>query len=151
MDHYVKLGGLSKFWDGYDNQPICVIDDPVLTDPKRDKDDIQALKNVMSNGPTQVEIKYGSMQFTSELIIITSNPGPGAIAQACGGENEEAIYRRLTDTLGSHNIDTQAKVRKIPKQILIAIKHIFHMDFDIDDVLSKMLFHKSTKLVLNFD
>ena len=24
----LKMGDLSKFWDGYDNQPICLIDDP---------------------------------------------------------------------------------------------------------------------------
>ena len=29
VDFYWKLGGMSKFWDGYDNQPIVIIDDPV--------------------------------------------------------------------------------------------------------------------------
>jgi len=27
VDYYSKMGGLSKFWDGYDNQPIVWIDD----------------------------------------------------------------------------------------------------------------------------
>ena len=29
VDYYSKMGGLSKFFDGYDNQPITWIDDPV--------------------------------------------------------------------------------------------------------------------------
>ena len=23
VDYYAKMGGISKFYDGYDNQPIC--------------------------------------------------------------------------------------------------------------------------------
>ena len=30
LDTYEKLGGFEKYWEGYDNQPIVVIDDPVL-------------------------------------------------------------------------------------------------------------------------
>jgi len=32
VDYYSKGGGLKKFWDGYDNQPIAWIDDPVSPD-----------------------------------------------------------------------------------------------------------------------
>jgi len=29
IDYYQKMGGLKRFWDGYDNQPIVWIDDPL--------------------------------------------------------------------------------------------------------------------------
>ena len=28
FDYYSKIGGLSNFWDGYDNQLVCWLDDP---------------------------------------------------------------------------------------------------------------------------
>ena len=30
IDYYSKMVGLSKFFDGYDNKPLCWIDDPVV-------------------------------------------------------------------------------------------------------------------------
>ena len=43
------MGGLTKFWDGYDNQPFVVIDDPGLFDPRYKEDEINAFKNVISS------------------------------------------------------------------------------------------------------
>ena len=43
------MGGLTKFWDGYDNQPFVVIDDPGLFDPRYKEDKINAFKNVISS------------------------------------------------------------------------------------------------------
>ena len=65
VDYFSKGGGLKRFWDGYDNQPICWIDDPVSPQPQRNNEDVQQLKNVMSTGDCLVEIKYGSMVFDS--------------------------------------------------------------------------------------
>ena len=39
IDYYTKMGGISRFFDGYDWEPICLIDDPIPPDqnstPKR--------------------------------------------------------------------------------------------------------------------
>lgn len=102
-DYYSKGGGLRKFWDGYDNQPISWIDDPVSPEPGVETDSIQQLKNVMSIGDCIVEIKYGSLVFDSALLII-SNIHPVALANSCGDENRAPIYRRLTDTCGAFHI-----------------------------------------------
>lgn len=103
-DYYSKGGGLRKFWDGYDNQPISWIDDPVSPEPGIETDSIQQLKNVMSIGDCIVEIKYGSLVFDSALLIITSNIHPVALANSCGDENRAPIYRRLTDSCGAFYI-----------------------------------------------
>ena len=100
-DYYSKGGGLRKFWDGYDNQPIAWIDDPVSPQFENDSDAIQQLKNVMSVGDCIVEIKYGSLVFDSALLIITSNIHPVNLSNACGEENKAPIYRRLTDSAGA--------------------------------------------------
>jgi hypothetical protein len=60
-DFYSKMGGLSKFYDGYDNQDIVWIDDPVKPDAKLNTDAIQQLKTMMSTGDIICEIKGGSM------------------------------------------------------------------------------------------
>lgn len=73
--------GLKKFWDGLGGSKS-----------------IQQLKNVMSVGDCYVEVKYGTMVFDSNLLIITSNIDPMKLAVACGEENCDPIYHRLTDT-----------------------------------------------------
>lgn len=111
VDYYCKLGGLDRWWDGYDNNPIVYIDDPVANNLKSgDETNIQRLKNVLSTGDTLVEIKGGSMVFTSNLIIITSNLNPQFLANSCGHDNCEAIYRRLTDTCGAHHLNDRRDV-----------------------------------------
>jgi hypothetical protein len=105
-DFYIKMGGLSKYWDGYDNEPICWIDDPVTTpDPCKNQEEVQSLKNVMSAGNCLVEIKHGSLIFDSELVIITSNIPDYILAEFCGTINRGPILRRLRDTCGSYYLD----------------------------------------------
>ena len=67
VDYYCKMGGLDKFWDGYDNQPICWIDDPVSASVERHGDEsaVQRLKNILSTGAIPCEIKGGSMVLTA--------------------------------------------------------------------------------------
>ena len=81
-DYYAKMGGLSKYFDGYDNQPICWIDDPVSPAVCRtgDKDPVQRFKTVISTGEVLVEVKHGSMVLDSSLIIVTSNMDPRDMA-----------------------------------------------------------------------
>lgn len=59
------MGGLSKFFDGYDNQPITWIDDLVSPSCFRtgDEEPVQRFKTVISTGEVLVEVKHGSMVF----------------------------------------------------------------------------------------
>ena len=63
---------------------------------------MQQLKNVMSVGDCLVEVKYGSMVFDSNLLIITSNIHQMLLGTASGEENHDPIYRRLTDSCGAY-------------------------------------------------
>lgn len=58
VDYYSKMGGLSKFFDAYDNQPICWIDDPVSPSVLRigDEEPVQRSKTVISIGEVLVEV-----------------------------------------------------------------------------------------------
>ena len=62
FDYYSKMGGSSNFWDGYDNQLVCWLDDPVAAAVHRtgDEESVQRFKNVISTGETLVEVKHGS-------------------------------------------------------------------------------------------
>ena len=104
IDYYFKPGGLSKYFDGYNNEPIVVNDDPIPPNIKVDGDDIQMLKRVISTGDTIVEVKYGSVVFDTYLLIITANTDPRQLAERCGLECREAIFRRFIDTCGAHEI-----------------------------------------------
>ena len=88
------MSELTKYWDGYDNQPIVWIDDPGEFDMKFHPEEVAAFKNVISNGPHTVEIKYGSMQFDSKLCIITTNLTPGRFLRS-SGPNFDALDRRI--------------------------------------------------------
>lgn len=122
VSYYCKLGGLSKYWDGYDNQPICWIDDPVKPHVENDEEPVQRLKTVMSTGDTLVEVKYGSMAFDSKLVIFTNNHGPEDLTLACGRDNYEAMLRRFTDTCGSHEVKSRNMTTKhLPVHLITVI------------------------------
>jgi hypothetical protein len=133
IPYYWKVNGFSKWWEGYDNQPICVIDDPVTFKGEfGENESKQVLKTVLSLGPSQIEIKFGNMQFTSHLVIILANMGPTAFAVSCGNEIKEAIYRRLTDTVPPMFVTTIEMCREyMPQYVLEAIKRIWEKVFDI--------------------
>ena len=136
------MGGLSKFFDGYDNQPICWIDDPVSPSCFRtgDEEPVQRFKTVISTGEVLVEVKHGSMVFDSSLIIITTNIPPDDMARACGVDNEEAMYRRFCDTAGAHCIPNAATARNnlvehLVKVIVKNVKHIHDIEVDTEYII----------------
>ena len=96
-------------------------------------------RNVFSTGKTCVEVKYGSMVFDSSLVIISCNYDPRDMAQACGLDSRDPMYRRLTDTCGAHEIATKAAARcRLPVHLLRVIKHNlsqFGIDIDVDNVI----------------
>ena len=86
------MGGTSWFWDGYDNQPIVMIDGPGLFDPCFQKDDIVAFKKVFSSKNHIVEVKRNSMQFDSHLVIIIADHNPEDMAQSAGLERDPVYW-----------------------------------------------------------
>ena len=99
LDYYSKVSGLSKWFDGYDNQPIVIIDDPVLTPGSIGfQEQLQCLRNIISTGPTYVEVKGATMVFDSKFIVFVANPSPEQLSDMCGAQQKDAIHRRLTDT-----------------------------------------------------
>ena len=152
-DFYFKGGGLKKYWDGYDNQPIVWIDDPVMLDSTKDSESVQQLKNVFSTGNAVVEVKYGSLTFDSKLVIITSNPSPEYLAGSCGQDNYEPILRRLTDACGSWRIDEKEYCRsnKFKKQLFRIIRRSLD-HININDVTAKEVIENITSVKkTNFD
>ena len=134
VDYYAKMGGISKFYDGYDNQPICWIDDPVSPSCFRtgDEEPVQRLKTVISYGETLIEVKHGSMVFDSSLIIISTNIDPEMMSKACGLDNEVAMYRRFTDTCGAHEIPDSTTARnKLIEHLVKVIARNMDANHDI--------------------
>lgn len=103
IEYYQKMGGLKRFWDGYDDQPIVWIDDP-LPPNDNNNDDKQHLRTVISTGKILVEIKFGSMIFDAKLLIISANQDASNMAYQFGVENHAPMYRRFTDTCGEYCI-----------------------------------------------
>ena len=117
---YSKSGGLTKYFNGYDNQTIVWMDDPCPIET-RTQEMATIFKNVVgSSGPCQVEIKFGAMQFDSHLIIITTNVPPDHMAESFGSFSNEAMYRRfIYYTHGASLLPGQSHVQptqKVPRQ-----------------------------------
>lgn len=145
LDFYCKLGGLDRWFDGYDNQPIVYIDDPVCSNATKsgDESNVQRLKNIMSTGDVIVEIKGGTMVFDSSFIIITCNLTPRDLAASCGPDNQEAVLRRFQDTCGCHYVpDRETCLRQmtvyITKCIARNVKCVYDIDVDVMDVMHNM-------------
>ena len=125
IDYYKKLRALSKFWDSYDNEPIVYVDDPVKANINYNEDDVQGLKNILSTGPCIADIKFGSMNFDSKLVIIATNISPTYMAESMGIDNKDAMLRRFQDSCGSCYVDTKVKARKqLPEVIFKCINSI---------------------------
>ena len=141
LDYYSKVAGFSKWWDGYDNQPIVWIDDPVRLDVTRDKESIQQLKTTLSTGPAQVEITGRTLQFDAHLVIITSNATPSSIASSCGESCVGPILRRLVD-IGGFRMVTLDDCLCLPERIFKLCKMKFdarlNMNIDVDLLLDTL-------------
>lgn len=144
VSYYSKLGGLSRWFDGYDNEQIVWIDDPVAMNGKGvDEEQIQRLKNIMSEDNVMVEIKGGAMIFDSSIIIISANLSPADLARSCGSDNELAIYRRFTDTYGEAFIDTRATASsKLTEHLTSCIAHnilnTYNIHIDVKHVIQNL-------------
>ena len=134
---YNKLGGFSKWWDGYDNQEIVIIDDPSNFSSKMADEQIQQLKTVLSPETNQIQIKYGSMVFDSKLVIILSNYSPEEAAKSAGSHNYHAILRRFTDSCGAYHIEN-AITNKEYELVFEVIAENFEIDIDFEEAMSRL-------------
>lgn len=144
LDYYSKMGGMSKFWDGYDNQPLVVIDDPGLFNIKFNEDELNAFKNVISSTRHTVEVKGSSMQFDSFLVIIISNYSPNIMALSAGPASD-AVYDRLAGSRsvvsgGVNCLNKTAARRDLGPLLctfLVKIGRVFNVCVDVDAVLAR--------------
>lgn len=98
VEYFKKGGGLSKWWDGYDYQPICWIEDPGgFKDGNGipQMKDVENFKRLISDGECQMEVKFGTVQFRSYLVVIDTNPSPEGIADKLPLHDQEAILNRI--------------------------------------------------------
>lgn len=116
IDYYSKMSGMQKYWDGYDNQPIVWIDDPNPVG-KWSEESAAHFKTVLSTGPTLVEVKHGSMQFDSHLVIISTNLQPGELAASFGSTSEPAILRRLKEFPAPLFVGSHSHAKDLPARI----------------------------------
>lgn len=101
---------------------------------------MQRFKTVISTGEVLVEVKHGSMVFDSSLIIVTSNLNPRDMAKACGLDNEEAMYRRFTDTCGAFEISDKKIARNnmtehLVKVIAQNVEHPYDIQIDVAHII----------------
>ena len=120
-DWYCKMG-MSKFWDGYDNQPIVLMNDSTSNLEKK--------RFSVSRTKSQLDLTLwrskgdGCMQFDSHLVIMISNEHPNVLAESAG-RSREAIKDRLTGSRSllncAHKIMTKFRAREFLCSKLIHI------------------------------
>lgn len=135
---YAKMGGLSKFYDGYNWQDIILIDDPIAPDAKQNADQIQAFKTLINEHKRIIEIKGGSMPMDSGLIIITANITPYQMSMACGVDCQEAVFRRLTKSPGAFFMKRSDR-DKMTRLLIDIIRQRFDLPQVIVDDAAKSL------------
>ena len=136
ITYYFKVGGLSKFFNGYDFNDIVVIDDPV--EPGKDSEDqVQMFKTIINNQERSIEIKGGHMPWDTRLVIITANISPNYLAACCGATCSAAIFRRLTSPIKSLYLE-RADHSRYCKFLLNVIKQVFHLEYDTEQVFQAM-------------
>ena len=93
------------------------MDDPCAPDQYTNEASVTFKNVVGSSGPCQVEIKYGSMQFDSYLIIITSNTPPDIMAESFGPESALAMKRRFYDPPGQIPVHCRQDAKNLVEKI----------------------------------
>lgn len=83
-----------KWWDGYDNHEVVILDDL-----RPDHFTFNFLLKLFDRYPLQVEIKGGTAQFISKVIVCTSCFNQYDFCQlAAGMEDPEQLLRRIDET-----------------------------------------------------
>ena len=92
-DFYAKMGGLCKFWDGYNNQQIVVIDDPGVFNVTMTDAEANAFKNVVSHGSHTVEINSPRALARAERMYAPLYTGPLYAARLLFTSSIPYIYK----------------------------------------------------------
>ena len=144
------MGVLSKFFDGYDWQPIILIDDPVTPDAEQNGDQVQMFKTIINEHTRLIEVKGGSMPLDSGLIVITANVTPNQMANACGVDCTEAIYRRLTKSPGAFYVRKQDRERMTKQLIKIVAQRCEIPNVDVNEVYNQLPLPRKTEYDLSY-
>ena len=158
LDFYMKLNGYRKYWDNYDNQPFVWIEDPGAFDTRFNVDDVNAFKMLISTGACLQEVKYGSVQFDSYLVIVTSNVAPYDLALSAGPTSYQPVMDRVDGNRAARKsifANTKEYVRgKMYKDIITVIYSICHAHnlgtFDFNSVYDECIHDDPYQLVTIF-
>lgn len=85
------MGG-NKWWDGYSNQYVVIIDDY-----RCDLCPFSYLLKLLDRYPFMVEVKGGTVQFVSFYIIITAPIGPREMWVTRSNEDLNQLIRRIDE------------------------------------------------------
>lgn len=136
ITHYYKMGGLSKFFNGYQFDDIVIIDDPVEPG-SNDNDQVQMFKAIINEHERLVEIKGSSMPWDTKLVVITANISPLSMSNACGETCREAIYRRLTNPFKDLHL-TEPNHDRYCIYLLKIMSNIFNLAFPVEQALLEL-------------
>lgn len=87
--YYVK-DPTNKWWDGYDQQDVVIIDDY-----RRDFATFATLLRLFDRYAMSVEYKGGTVQFNSRMIIVTSPKDPKSTWEGRSDEDIQQLMRRI--------------------------------------------------------
>jgi len=87
--YYVK-DPTNKWWDGYDQQDVVIIDDY-----RRDFATFATLLRLFDRYAMSVEYKGGTIQFNSKMIIVTSPKDPKQTWEGRSDEDIQQLMRRI--------------------------------------------------------
>lgn len=97
-----------KFWDGYNNQPVVLIDDM-----RADFCKYHELLKLLDKYPHRVEVKCGDRIFNSSTIYITSPYTPAQMFKSKTDEDLVQLTRRIDEL---HIIKKDTKYISYPKE-----------------------------------
>ena len=97
-----------KFWDGYENQPVVLIDDM-----RADFCKYHELLTLLDKYPHRVEVKCGDRIFNSKTIYITSPYTPQQMFRNKTDEDLVQLTRRIDEI---HHIKNKSKLITYPKE-----------------------------------
>jgi len=89
--YYVK-DPLNKWWDGYEQQDVVIIDDY-----RRDFCTFAQLLRLFDRYPMSVEVKGATTQFNSKMIIVTSPKNPKDTWEGRTEEDFAQLLRRIEE------------------------------------------------------
>ena len=109
---YTKIGGWDKWFENYNNEETCMLDDASIPTQQDKAESYSRIKNLISDGACPVEWKGGSTQFTSRAFIIVSNTSPHMFAETAPQDDKQALMNRIGDRGQSFHCKTKKQVRE---------------------------------------